>query len=169
MQYLLIYITFILTLFLASCKTNPCKEVYCYNGGVCFDGVCRCPEGFSGDFCEIADTNASITHCNPIINCLPGTYEAVESCTFAGNKFYYLNISPSTQQTNYIVFSNLGGDLGPQIQGILNGLDISIPLQNNGNTTYQGYGSIDTTSTPIKLSLTYQIANDACSTELTKY
>lgn len=154
---------------LAACKPNPCKEIFCQNGGVCFEGVCRCPDGYSGDYCEIVDSSAIITHCNPIMNCLPGTYEVTESCNIQGNKFYYLNISASTQHSNQIVFSNLGGELGPQIQGVLTDLDISMPLQNNGNTTYLGYGTIDTLSNPIELSLTYQIANDACNANMVKY
>lgn len=40
---------FILLLFaLYSC--NPCGE--CLNDGVCIDGTCDCPEGFTGDQCE---------------------------------------------------------------------------------------------------------------------
>ena len=165
----LLYIIVSISLALSSCKTNPCKEVFCYNGGVCFDGVCRCPEGFSGDFCEVQDSTPSVTYCNPVINCLPGTYEVTESCTFQGNKLYYMTVSASTQFNNYVIFSNLGEDMGPQIQGILNGLDIEIFLQNNGNNTYQGFGVIDTLNNPLKITLTYQVDNDACQSTLLKY
>ena len=168
MRYLpFIIITAILVIY--GCKTNPCKEVYCYNGGVCFDGVCRCPAGFSGDFCEIQDSTPTVTYCNPVINCLPGTYEVTESCTFQGNKLYYMTVSASTQFTNYVIFSNLGGDFGPQIQGILNGLDIEIFLQNNGSNIYQGYAVIDTLNSPLKVTITYQMDNDACEATLIKY
>ena len=165
----LLFIIALISLALSSCRTNPCKKIYCYNGGVCFDGVCRCPEGFSGDFCEVQDSTPSVTYCNPVINCLPGTYEVTESCTFQGNKLYYMTVSASTQFNNYVIFSNLGGDMGPQIQGILNGLDIEIFLQNNGNNTYQGFGVIDTLNNPLKITLTYQVDNDACQSTLLKY
>ena len=80
-----------------------------------------------------------------------------------------MTVSASTQFTNYVIFSNLGGDLGPQIQGILNGLDIEIFLQNNGNNTYQGFGVIDTLNNPLKITLTYQVDNDACQSTLLMY
>lgn len=38
---------------LTSC--NECKDVTCLNGGVCEDGTCECPAGFSGSSCEVED------------------------------------------------------------------------------------------------------------------
>lgn len=47
----LILTAFILALFSSGCK-DPCDEVYCQNGGTCDEGVCDCPEGYSGPHCE---------------------------------------------------------------------------------------------------------------------
>ncbi len=33
--------------------TDPCGDVVCNNGGICDEGRCDCPEGFSGTNCEI--------------------------------------------------------------------------------------------------------------------
>lgn len=33
-------------------KPDPCEQVICLNGGVCEDGSCACPDGFSGPRCE---------------------------------------------------------------------------------------------------------------------
>lgn len=35
-------------------QQNACDEVTCMNGGVCVDGDCDCPEGYSGPNCEIS-------------------------------------------------------------------------------------------------------------------
>lgn len=50
----------ILTLLSQSCK-DECKEVICQNGGACVDGACACPQGFTGDYCEIPIGNTSDT------------------------------------------------------------------------------------------------------------
>jgi hypothetical protein len=46
-------------LFLCTCRQdpkmpepNPCAGITCENGGICNDGKCNCPAGFSGEHCE---------------------------------------------------------------------------------------------------------------------
>lgn len=46
---------FPIILFLASCNPNECKQVNCLNGGACNEGVCICPEGYTGQYCEETD------------------------------------------------------------------------------------------------------------------
>lgn len=47
----------ILLLF-SNCKTDDpvsqCIDVNCFNGGLCNDGVCVCPQGFYGEYCELS-------------------------------------------------------------------------------------------------------------------
>ncbi len=35
-------------------KLDSCRA-QCLNGGSCFNGICLCPNGFSGEFCEDLD------------------------------------------------------------------------------------------------------------------
>lgn len=48
--YLLLFFT--LSMFYAC--IDPCKDIECLNDGNCVEGTCVCPDGFQGEFCEIA-------------------------------------------------------------------------------------------------------------------
>lgn len=37
---------------ITSAACNECKNVNCMNGGVCNDGDCTCPSGYTGKYCE---------------------------------------------------------------------------------------------------------------------
>ncbi len=50
---------------LGSCKkkTDACENTTCYNGGVCNDGKCSCPTGYSGADCgtQISPTKITVS------------------------------------------------------------------------------------------------------------
>lgn len=47
------FILFQITLNLSCVKNqDPCEDALCQNGGTCLEGVCHCPDGFVGEFCE---------------------------------------------------------------------------------------------------------------------
>lgn len=35
-----------------ACKADKCKDITCLNGGSCSDGICACPDGYTGNLCE---------------------------------------------------------------------------------------------------------------------
>jgi hypothetical protein len=37
---------------LASCTTDPCADITCYNDGVCDDGICICTDWYDGTDCN---------------------------------------------------------------------------------------------------------------------
>ena len=77
-----------------TCEKNLCKDVTCYNGGVCNNnsnpysspGFCECKKGFSGENCEIdnsrvgsctlywGDFNQNPTFRQTLFNKLPNSY-----------------------------------------------------------------------------------------------
>lgn len=44
-----------------SCKDDdPCDGIVCLNGGNCANGLCNCPEGYSGSDCSIEEAPAAV-------------------------------------------------------------------------------------------------------------
>lgn len=55
----------LLVIAISSCKKDdPCDGIVCQNSGVCVNGECDCPQGFSGPDCsnQITPTSISITN-----------------------------------------------------------------------------------------------------------
>ena len=70
---LLIFSSAILLMFTAC---NECKNVPCLNSGICEDGKCDCPDGYSGEACEIEDKCiTSSVSCDNDKECVDGFCE----------------------------------------------------------------------------------------------
>ena len=56
---------------------DPCNGVICQNGGTCVDGTCDCPDGVSGEFCDVVDLCYGVT-CQNDGTCIDGTCDCPE-------------------------------------------------------------------------------------------
>lgn len=54
-NYYYLSFLFISSLLLVSSCDDPCKDITCENGGICMEGDCECPDGYSGELCEQVD------------------------------------------------------------------------------------------------------------------
>ncbi len=89
---------------------DACNSVTCQNGGTCFKGICTCPAGFEGEFCETKSTSRYI-----------GDWEVTEEITgsskpsrIGAKQTYNINIS---EKSNTRTTLNVKGFLGNAAYG----------------------------------------------------
>ena len=128
----------LLALIMISCEANPCEEVNCQNGGVCFEGDCRCQPGFSGLDCSENDcdnrTCQNGGNCEQGVCDCPLEYTGIECekrVTDQYNGVYFTKLEPTNScltQRYAVVISN-----GPQARDL-----VLLNIQNDGLFT-EGY------------------------------
>ncbi len=71
MKALYFCIVILLLIHLMACRHNSCDSTVCFNNGICLDGLCHCPTGYSGIYCEWQDpidtSNNVIAGCDSTI------------------------------------------------------------------------------------------------------
>lgn len=159
---LILAITLSGLIFALSCS-DPCKNVDCKNGGVCNDGSCDCPPGYSGAQCEIFDSCYNIVCLNGGVcvsgdcNCVPGyegidcsirsqdkyvgTYSAADACT-SGTYHYSPAITSSQEITKILItdFGNFGSSV--IVSATIDHSSFTVPSQTFGSVTISGTGTL---------------------------
>ena len=82
----------------SSCEDDPCETVVCQNDGVCSDGVCDCPDGYSGTLCETEQRTVFL-----------GTYNAAEECSSAPffTDHFVMKLTASASEKDQFTLDNL--------------------------------------------------------------
>jgi len=58
---------------LTSCQDDPCDAIVCQNNATCIDGICDCPPGFEGEFCEEFSRQKILGNFHVTSNCMGDT------------------------------------------------------------------------------------------------
>ena len=151
-------------LILLACHPNrKCQEIECQNGGSCWEGICQCPKGFTGQFCEEIDSNFK---CPSIMSCIENNYIARQACTYSSDQLYNSTISRLISDTNAIAFSNFNNNNFELIAKV-EGIKLTIESQLINGQVIIGEGAIDTSIYPYSINITYQQGSTYCLTEFT--
>ena len=138
----------------SSCKTDPCKDITCQNGGVCESGLCTCAAGYEGDKCETESRTKFI-----------GTFNGTETCT-TGNDAYAITTSTSASGVTKVILTNLYNQ-GFVVTGTVSGKTITFGAQTVGSSGTQlsnATGSLSGTTLTITYTLTPTIgASNTCT------
>lgn len=71
-----------------SCHRDPCRNVYCQNGGACSNGTCLCPSGYTGNRCQYVSAT-SITYYNNTFTPVYITINGVSTTIPSGGSVIY--------------------------------------------------------------------------------
>lgn len=178
------------SLFYTACNkksTDPCSGINCLHGGACNSGVCVCPTGYSGTYCETADPCLGVV-CQHGGTCSGGTctcpvgYEGATCATLSKTKFVgaYTGSELCTVGTdNYTITitSNPSNDLKLIYSNLYNQSYTATCTVNSSNTfsfsgTDSGGGAVATFSgtgvlVGSTLTVTYTISSFSTSNTCT--
>ncbi len=113
---------------------DPCKNVVCLNGGTCSGGTCSCPDGYEGTTCEVLSNGKFIkTWTAADTSAPPSSFTAA----------YTVAITAGTAVTQVVITNFSDGFFSHQVNAVISGNAITIPLQEPDNDDYfvQGSGS----------------------------
>lgn len=125
---------------LGACKTDPCKDVTCFNEGICLSGVCDCAAGYDGPTCDNEQRLAFV-----------GNYQVQENCNM-GSFNYQLTITAPSQTATEVVVHNLG-DFDFDVTATISGSSIALSDTSENGYTVTGTGTLANET----LSLNYTI------------
>lgn len=152
-----------LSLFVASCETDKCKDVTCNNGGICLDGTCDCADGFEGTTCDSAAYEK-----------FKGVWTGNETCTGGGTATYSVNIYGSSTAPKKVLLDNLGNygcSTGGNVIAVAtaSGKTFTLNSDTTCGTVFSGTGTLGTDG-KIVVSYTarYGTTTDVCTVTLSK-
>lgn len=133
----------LISIFIVGCNKKPCDDILCLNNGECVDGTCICPDGFSGDRCEIilstfgcANTDAQITSgvagtlVEPNVTLTEGALVSVSPANFSSiNGNYNLTITAPEG------YNNAGANIVCTVSAV------AIPCETNNCESLNGVNS----------------------------
>lgn len=136
-------------LIVSSCKDEPCDDVVCQNNGICIEGVCDCPPGFEGEFCEEFSRQKILGNFDVTSNCVG---DSAETNTWA--------IGASASAFNEVLINNFHKPALNIVATITNPETLEISEQFIGGAvsyTIAGSGTIDGDG---QLSIQYTVIRD---------
>lgn len=129
-----------------ACTKANCNNVVCKNGGTCSNGVCSCPSGYSGPFCETAATSG-IRYRNNTFTPISITVNGDGKVIPVGGTVVFTG-KYGTDAVGTATTSGAASSLGISTAGGVIGVPINWAISNSFPTT-------DTAEYPLDIGATY--------------
>ena len=97
---------FVSAVYMSCAKKDTCQTVTCMNGGSCGGGICNCPIGWTGTFCQTSSFS--------------GNWSGTDACDSNKNYNFAVEIDPSSTDTTKFIIKTPHG-LPAQVIGTRSG------------------------------------------------
>jgi hypothetical protein len=181
---LLTLLAFTAVTYTACKKDNPCDKYACYNGGVCSDGRCSCPEGYEGAHCEskidpcrdvVCENGGTCIYgeCSCLLgyegaNCQTlsrvkflGNWTGAETCTNGVNYQYTVTLNPSSNPLEFTMHNLYNNKV--KVNCRLTSATSFTFKDSVNNTLFAGKGTLANGQLTIAYTWTDQVSNINCS------
>jgi hypothetical protein len=125
--------------------TDPCYNITCFNDGVCANGLCNCPDGYSGSDCSVELTPVSMTITRIEVTNYPATKSSGAGWdpSSGADPFVVFHSGTGTTYTANDFASSYFTDVTGQDLTFTTGLPITVPsLSSNWSLDMWDYDSI---------------------------
>jgi hypothetical protein len=160
-QHILLLFIIPALLLMSGCDRKSCKEVQCAYNQQCINGECYCLNGYEGSACETESYKKYERSYLVYENCMQSNPTIGQySCTIYHDPTYINKITING-------FLGMGFQLSAYIttDGNNKGNSVTIPDQNLGGLTINGYGTFDEYNNRLTLNVnyTYNFESKSCT------
>lgn len=130
----------------SSCSKTTCSNIVCRNGGICSDGKCTCPTGYTGSLCQFAASGV-IQYVNNTFTPISISVNGEDKVIPVGGNVYYSG-QFGTNALGSATTSGSATSLGITSDGGKIGIPINWSIDNT-------FPAADTLRVPLDVGATY--------------
>lgn len=144
----IITLLFFTTVTYTACVKDKCEKIQCINGGGCNEGICICPDGYEGTYCEIKTDPCKNITCQNNGSCADGKCD----CLVGYEGTYCEQLTRDKIIGVYTGTSDCGGGSSPSSVTIAAGTSDLTLILNGDNGIFSNQTAIVTSKTTFEFA-----------------